>query len=814
MAKKTPPPSRPTRRLVLEGLQPGEEPPPIRIDVLDEEGECIHTAQVKEDGGYDIPDGVRKRARRVVLGPAEAASEEAEEVRFSYRASTFLELEQAGHINVGRGVWLGWRVALRCVSGSVRRCSPAPWWFRQLEVLAAERPRESLSMDSLTGVRPMRRTADTLASSLTQAELEGGVGEPPAMMRLADLMPGDLLTPVRTIPELVAWPWRCAPVCDAQVEVHRRTCCCKPWIVWDPRLPELVKWLEDLLPRPPIPDPFPDPVPGPLPGTGPFLGPLPGPDPGPQPDPGPAALATAASEEGSDLLDAAAGPPAAMAMPSPLVLNGTLDEARLNAARDLEAIRTLPAVQVAEYIRARPFLICGRFECSTPVKVGEGTLNPQGRFNICWLDFRRPLSSNCSDRYAYVVRQRFGPFWITIYDGRAANQWFTLADSPNLTSYHPLARTCRTNPGGAFVWLNFVGQTGAWDLHTPNAVSAVGVGPVVHNSGLVSPNGATGFFANRNWGGTLSLNLMIAEGMKALGARYYRISVTRAAPGGAPIGPRHTVDTPVSWKKSVPDGGGGVTVVPEALGPLTVAGRNGLYTIPFDSDGDWDDGQFHALLDTRDNRWNHPGHRHLVTLEIFDDSGQRLRPQGTPATGLGGPEVQAAFTFRRRYQELGSTAEVPFGALTHMFWWDNRDIFGRILDLRRNGLVFNEECLFLTGTPSSSFGIGYRAFHPNQRFQLFHNVWWRRGLGSTAGNTGFLEYRNTNNVGVPPAAPGPSAANTFQEMLRTDLVPSRTKCAFTVFLRVYNKRTDGWNLSFPQQGDTAAFVLEIGASGP
>jgi hypothetical protein len=811
MAQKNPPSPQPDRRLVLESLQPGEDPPPIRIDVLDEKGERIHTAQVKEDGGYDIPDGVRKRAHRVVLGPADPGPEEAEEVRFSYRASTFFELEKAGHINVGRGVWTGWRVALRCVSGSVRRCRPAPWWFRQLEVLAAERPVANMSTGSLPGVRPMPRTADNLASSLGLRDLQGDASDLPAVQRLAGLSPGDLLTPVRTIPELVAWPWRCAPVCDARVEVYRRTCCCKPWIVWDPRLPELENWLEDLIPRPPLPDPFPDPIPGPFPGAGP--GPLPGPDPGPRPGTRSAAAATSESED-VDLVDAAAGPPAAVTMPSAFVLDGALDEARLNAARDLAAIRGLPAAQVAEYIRARPYLVCGRFECSAPVKVGEGTLNPQGRFNICWLDFRRPLSANCSDRYAYVVRQRFGPFWITIYDGRSANQWYSLADSPTLTSYHALARTCRTNPGGAFVWLNFVGDTGAWDLHTPDAVSAVGVGPVGYNSGLVSPNGATGLYANRNWGGILRLNLMIAEGMKALGARYYRISVIRAGPGGAPTGTRHTVDAPVSWKKSVPDGGGGVTVVPVSLGPQTVAGRNGLYAIPFDSDGDWDDGQFHALLDTRDERWNHPHHRHLVTVEVFDDSGRRLRPQGTPATGLGGPEVQAAFTFRRRYQDLGPTAEVPFGALTHMFWWDNRDIFGRILDLRRNGLVFNEECLFLTGTPTSSFGIGYRAFHPNQLFQLYHNVRWRRGLGSAAGHTGYLEYQNTANVGVPPAAPGASATNTFQQMLRTDLVPSRTKCAFTVFLNVWNKRTDGGNLSFPHQQDTAAFVLEIGASGP
>ena len=65
------------------------------------------------------------------------------------------------------------------------------------------------------------------------------------------------------------------------------------------------------------------------------------------------------------------------------------------------------------------------------------------------------------------------------------------------------------------------------------------------------------------------------------------------------------------------------------------------------------------------------------------------------------------------------------------------------------------------------------------------------------------------NVGLAPPVPQASSTNEFWEMLRTDLDPTRLKCAFTVFLKVYNKRTNGGDLSFHHTNDSAAFVIEI-----
>jgi hypothetical protein len=77
-----------------------------------------------------------------------------------------------------------------------------------------------------------------------------------------------------------------------------------------------------------------------------------------------------------------------------------------------------------------------------------------------------------------------------------------------------------------------------------------------------------------------------------------------------------------------------------------------------------------------------------------------------------------------------------------------------------------------------------------------------------------------------PPAPGPLADERSEaealEVVR-EASPPEEDCPLmsTAFGPVcttngwcVNKRTDGTNLSFPHQQDTAAFVLEIGASGP
>ncbi|MBZ0292949.1 MAG: hypothetical protein K8L99_10340, partial [Anaerolineae bacterium] len=483
------------------------------------------------------------------------------------------------------------------------------------------------------------------------------------------------------------------------------------------------------------------------------------------------------------------------------------DEVTLNAQQDLEAITTLEAHQVADYIQARPYLC--HLVCGSPKKVAEGYINPDGKFSICWLDSLGFTTANCHSEYAYVVKQKFGNIWLTIYNGVTANKWYDYGDVANLISYHPLAQTCRVNdfPGeGAFVVLQDIGDAHSYRLKTPNADAWNSVASPAYNDGLAdpvnNPGDALGQLKNRNWGGTLKLLYAFREEMRSIGARYYRISVREADSNGNPTGSRVYLSDGLSWKKFT--GGGDVEAV--TLGPTTVGGQSNLYTIPFDADADWQDNQYHGYLNTT----QFDRGRHLLTLEVFDGSGRLMRPTGTTAPS-GEPDlptsVEAAFTFRRWYQEFGPTAVVPYAALTHMFWWDNRKAEAVIVDLRKNGSASEAECQFLEGDGSSTFSVGYRAYHEEPMFLLNHSLWWKRGLG---GATRYLVDASPTNVGAPPSGVGVSPTHTFDYMLSEGTDEPLDKCSFALNLYVNVKTFNGeGTLDSLDDWDYASFALEI-----
>ena len=158
---------------------------------------------------------------------------------------------------------------------------------------------------------------------------------------------------------------------------------------------------------------------------------------------------------------------------------------------------------------------------------------------------------------------------------------------------------------------------------------------------------------NRNWGGTLKLNYKFSEDMKYVGAKYYRISISEADTNGDPTGTRHYLSNGLAWEKSVIVGGS-IDIESEVLGPVTLGGNANLYKIPYDADADWNAGQYHGFLNTKDSRWDDPTKRHLVTVEVFDDAGTRLRPTGTTPTGLPGAETEAAFQISSSLSGFGT----------------------------------------------------------------------------------------------------------------------------------------------------------------
>lgn len=562
---------------------------------------------------------------------------------------------------------------------------------------------------------------------------------------------------------LVHYPYlRCSPVCFGTVEVYRRVCCChRPPIFIDP----------DDLPievNPDIPFVPEDPI-GPL-------GPRPGPDPAP------------------------------LALQQLILTGGALDEVKVARLRAAALPDTLAPELRREFLLRYPFFWC---RCGPPAKVGEGFVQDGGAFSVCW---RAPLAlllPHCHEEFAYVVKQPIGGTLVTIYDGVAANQWFGAADEPTLTSYHPWAIGCRESdvPGeGAFVVLQDIGATPSHRLATPSQTSAQSVAAPAYNSGLLDPAAnpadAEGQLRNRNLGGNVALRYHFTEPMRPAGAIYYRIQVARADASGSPVGAWSPL-APATWSTWKL---GTATPGSIPLGPFTVGGQSGLSKIPYDTgdplgpNEEWQDGQYHGVIPTA----GLADGRYLVMLEVFDAAGARLKPAAAPAAEAGNV---APFTFRR-WGVPASTTPVPFAALTHMLWWDNRRAEADIVDIRLNGAPSAAECQFLEGGPGATVTIGYRAYHPQPgtpSFLYYHSLVLTRGLNGPSWQIANLPKDEVGEGGAPHT----SVVKTLADLLG-DEPPGDQKCAFAVRLTAHVKTTDGaGTLTQLDAAETAAFAAEI-----
>lgn len=705
-----------------------DERPKIAVYAIDRSAEMLNVSAVDKEGVFSMPDSVLKKAHKILIGPKLEKEDDITRISKSrisqFRTGHFRNLlEPEGIIRIPRQQWTRWITVTRCINGTVRRCFPYPFVLR------------NLLKEAQTSLQLSDRPARDLLGNLPD------IGR--------DLPDYDFWRPI--------FPFRCESVCDGLVEVYERRCCCRPIIVWDPRIPEIIKDLEDQIPeipKPKFPPDFPDPPPPPF----------------------------------EDL---------------PFFNSGAINEQILHARKDLSALHSLPAEEQPAYINARPYLFCS---CSSAAKVAQGQIQPGGTFNICWRGPLRLLFPNCHYEYAFVVRQHINGVTTVIYDGRTANQWFEMDDDIRLTSYHPQAIGCRSNefPGeGAFALLQDIGDTESYHLKTPDATGWDRVAAPAYNDGLAypvaNPVHAIGALKNRNWGGSLKLRYHFSEAMKGIGARYYRISVIPANSLGNPTGQRRYLNNGVTWKKYIIDGTD-INVENEGLGPVTVGGTTGLFKIPYDADSDWQSGQYHAVLNT--NQPELPHGRYLLTLEVFDGSGDQLKPNSAPG---GDPGTAADFTFRRWYQETGPTDEVPFGALSHMLWWDNRHAYAEIVNLKTNSSSETGQCQFISGDSSTNFSIGYRAYHPEEMFQLNHTIRWHRGLGGPSETMD----KKSSNVGVPPLSEGESSSHTFGYMLSKPPGGPFKKCSFSIILRVRVKTYNGeGTLSGLDDWDQAAFALE------
>ncbi|MEM9061632.1 MAG: hypothetical protein AAGD13_14315 [Pseudomonadota bacterium] len=684
---------------------------PVSFVLLDRSGQTLDRIVERDGGQFQLdPEMLGKAASVAVVPGDEEATVESVRAASKFSPDQLAELVQPNaELTLSPDIWKPLFPFTTCISGKVRKCDWWPFFLR----FQADRAVSSGPLDSIRAFEP--------AGAILKPELN----------------------PIWQVPYLPPFLPRCSPVCNATVQIFRRTCCPRIELVPSDIL-DICKRLKDLIPRlPEIP-------------KVPQIGPIPEPGPLPFPEAG-------------------------------IFTGGAADEVARNAERDLAALEASSPKTATEYVLARPYLAQFVYDCSEPILVATGKVGPDGKFTICFRDFPIALRAGCYIEYAFRVIQRIKGEDVTIYNGLAANAWFRSDDDICLTTYHPDARDCEELPpdhshGDADVFLSQIGLTDSWHLHEHEQdITAPGVDPVMglgSKTGLVggSPDagGRTIGVTDAPWGGTLHLKYFFPDALQATGAQYYRMSVRPISDAGVVSGTPVYLNDPITWTY---DNGSDQ----ELAYALNHPGDASFYRIPYDS-FDWVGTQIHGILDTTrtDGSLHHFG-KFVLTLELYTapNAAARIVPNGALNNGAGHSTGGFEFAWRR---PVGTTREVqPFIGLSHVLWWDNRKAVADITAINPTDPM-SLICQFVEADGDTDFFVNFKAYCADQTTLKDWRLWYRRGLesGTTDLQTG------TVNHGSVSSAPD-SVKRDFATMLN-----GHEKCAFALNLRTEVKTWSGY----------------------
>jgi hypothetical protein len=573
---------------------------------------------------------------------------------------------------------------------------------------------------------------------------------------------------------ITPFPWRCVPICQGRVDIYERQCCCDSIVISD-----LVDRLRLVLERVPIHWP-----------------PIPEPDPPPY---------------------LALRQPVARNAPSSVGTEFDMSEAPSRRLYDAyQELRRLPPLEAERYVRERVWLYPFTCDC-TIKKVGRVSIQPDGSFHLCYPRRRPPIG--CYLTYSYRVQQFRNGSWTTVYYGPGAGDWYSAGEEADIRVVNPIAVPCEDlgNPpppnetGLPVIMLDYVGSFGTNHFRYPDQTEFNRFGSVGGNDGLYTVGGVP----DCPWAGSLALFLHFTPELSQF-ARYYRLSVVGVDSNGMRVGQPKPLEASISWPwidSNISEGSSN-------LGPQPIGTELNLYLIPYDksdiSNADPTYGLYHHWrhgwpYQVWDTTLYHG--KYMLILEVFDDKGNKVRPNNNLPNS--GPGAKKPFTFLR-WENATDTKPVPFSDCAHIFWTDQVDIVGDIVDLRKNGNPNTAECQYMTGNDDDEFSIGYKAYHvggmsDDNSFMRTHSIQWQRGLNGAVGTLP-PETSPTTNAGEVGVAQSGSA--TFDYMLNKDKVgPKNVKCTFSVTLNVWAKHFNGSDfLTDPAHHyyETASFALNVG----
>ena len=208
--KKEPRAPRQQRQLRLMDFKEGDAPPRMAVYALDSHLKPFHTAEVGDEGFFDLPDKIIAKAEYVVIGPPPREGDDEvlpdREQLVQYRAGHFQHvLESRAVIEIAGSQWQSWYTITLCVEGTVKHCYP---YLPLVEAWVSESSafRETMAMPKAHIERPIKRREELFEARTETARME--------TVR-PDILPSRMVMPKH---------W-CEKVCTGLIEVYRRNCC-------------------------------------------------------------------------------------------------------------------------------------------------------------------------------------------------------------------------------------------------------------------------------------------------------------------------------------------------------------------------------------------------------------------------------------------------------------------------------------------------------------------------------------------------------------------------------------------------------------
>ncbi|MBS1714464.1 MAG: hypothetical protein JST30_09030 [Armatimonadetes bacterium] len=416
----------------------------------------------------------------------------------------------------------------------------------------------------------------------------------------------------------------------------------------------------------------------------------------------------------------------------------------------------------------------------TKTKVGEGAVDSQGRFKVC---FRRSFwNPDQPDLWFKVVQDKGTPEEAVIHAlyPVGCHTWWNFACGSEVTLYAgPHARTCYDDPvygmDGEWVVLEAIGTV------SPDAV--YGLSQTLAGSTTSGVSGNIGTIENGGpvdspFANLIRIRLQFSAGLRALGAMY---RVSASVDGGATW---TLLDREVrrTYVRTV---GGHPVYDRLKLGPTTAAPINffssqplaaplgGAWTIPAGSERDDLTSAYLPTIGAGPTELTNG--KVLLRVEVFDNTGA--------AMPMGGPVPYDFYLYVSPSVDpvdagtLPATVSVGGNAMEFTLHVDNRPCYAEIQQPRIGSDLASLNCGGLTyHDASADLEVPFVASHPEMR------CWHEFGMVRGANNAfPFVESAD--------ATPGYFRATASI----SDMLGGCSGAAFSANLSVFALATDGWD---------------------